>query len=969
MVDFLKNVDGKVADLAILLSVLDVARDISEKGSKLVAPGTSWPDRVALVRALIDAPDLPALVDLFNAADLGAERTAWAAKLAPLAKTIDNLDKRFGVLIESVGAYNTPDTKPDAGLFSVKLEVPSKALEFKGVGIELGAKAEFEIEAGERTWPFASTPGMNIPLLRLEAKGKATASVDADIPFNMGHIAVTTTASASDRLGYYYNLSPADAASTPVAVAAAKRLADLPNPFDLADVARVFDSSDLIALEMAPQGNTELKVTIGLGADFELAKGVSGKFDLAVDARVSLAGQYALTLRKLPRLPGQEHPIECIISRSRRSENELGVALGVELDLAGLAARLRSMLTTYSGFTGNLLAKVRPLLSPGTYVRDQLATKVAAVVAGLNADAAFKAALNKDARAVLGYGRAGGISAFLTDEITGVLDRVSGTLNGTAAAAAGQVADKAIALLGAQYAELTGVPAANAQLKAAISGLIGDYTAKAATELAALTTPEFEALDKLLGEAGVVITGVANAADKALAGLRQLVDKHDALLARITGEVENEARRRIRLRIAESETRWAGKGYQVKGVFNNSGDGAQAIYRQLWKGNWEQIAALLATNSPDFTLDREASRVTLSAGAESEGTLDLIIFGFGISAKRTILSEGTIAIDGFGNLLLVSKAEIDDAINGVRGAIRFQFADVLSLAFAGRSNGALTAELGFGINWEDQNLTRGEVEAFVKSLENAGLLASGATLKASSLFDRWIGPGKERKLAGQLRTRLALDNRQFRALQDAVYPMFDPQKSRRLELFGVAFGRLNVVVDGREERAIAAIRERLFNSQAGKALSDLQVLMNLVQSPITEIQTLGKLDLDKLGGLMKWQDEPDVVKLMEGVVRAYGLVEALDTLYRLSVLVPETDLEAQLREIRASQKRIANQVDDWFRVKSKLLRWVSPEVSDRSIALLKVMQDIVKLGGAATPGMTLSMARKVGKDEEVVVLI
>ena len=128
---------------------------------------------------------------------------------------------------------------------------------------------------------------------------------DADIPFNMGHVAVTATASASDRLGYYYDLSPADAASTPVAVAAAKRLAALPNPFELAEVARAFESSDLLALEMAPQGKTELKVTIGLGADFELAKGISGKFDLAVDARVSLAGQYALTLRKLPRLPGQ----------------------------------------------------------------------------------------------------------------------------------------------------------------------------------------------------------------------------------------------------------------------------------------------------------------------------------------------------------------------------------------------------------------------------------------------------------------------------------------------------------------------------------------------------------------------------------------------------------------------------------------------------------------------------------------
>ncbi|MFX9020066.1 hypothetical protein ABTN35_20765, partial [Acinetobacter baumannii] len=80
------------------------------------------------------------------------------------------------------------------------------------------------------------------------------------------------------------------------------------------------------------------------------------------------------------------------------------------------------------------------------------------------------------------------------------------------------------------------------------------------------------------------------------------------------------------------------------------------------------------------------------------------------------------------------------------------FADVYTLALAGSQRGPLqptkqSLDIGFGILNQDPSMSRGELEAFLLSLESARLLTAGATKRAGEQFDRWSGPGRMTKLS------------------------------------------------------------------------------------------------------------------------------------------------------------------------------------------------------------------------------
>lgn len=818
------------AALARFVEKLDELRgDLQNAG---LASGAGRRSALALVLA---APGDPGIVAAFAHAGLGNELAVLAGHANRLLTLVES--PAGGFLLETLADYASGAVEPQPLHWSILNQAGQTPL--PGGNLSLGGTLALTLSAdrSETAWEYADAPGEFLLKTWAEATLKAAAGVA--LPFSAGKAAASTTADAAVALGWFHD--PADAQrGKSLAQLYAERLAQLPNPFDLQDVAEAFETGDLVGVQARPNGRAKLAVSLTLGVDQQIAQGVQLKAGASFSASVSVESGYELSLRKVrPRSAGMPHDIQLKISRRHRREIANGIGFGVEIDLAGLTAAVRTTLAEKLGLLQAELAAIKPYLSPGTALKTLLATELQGAAARILGTGPAATALAADLDAAINRQDPAAVEAWLADQLAGLLDRGAVLGNDTAS----KLVDAALALAPAPLQALLNKQGVKAKAKAELTTLVNALRTKAEAAVKGLADPALTALENALTAAGEALSGGASRADKAFAGLRKLAGRIDALAARIVTKLENPLRTRISLDLKLAARDWQESRLAVSGRFTRVDDTTARLYRDLMAGNWQTLVRLFETGMPGFLLDAGDSRIALRAGGENSLDFGLVMFGFGAAVSAKSLFDAEIVVDGNGNVQLLSKGEADIAgsLFGQRKAVAFAH----TLALAGQigasqidtagSSIALTAE------YRDGKLRRNEAEDFIAGLKPLGVaLASAEAIALSASF----GNGSNAAINGAISASLKLDGAQVAQLL-AIGKACGPTGAMRSVIFHHMVEAVQAV--GFNERRLRAVTRvlRFVHDESGDTRQDAPAISHSWLAFITSQRLASPRDFDR----------------------------------------------------------------------------------------------------------------------------
>lgn len=907
----------------------------------------------AIAAGTADA-DVAAAFDRVGAADALATLQSAAGRLGAL---LDSVPETLVRLLDPIGRYDEERTGTrDSGLIRWPLETTVGAAsggpeDAPSYALSLAAGAALTIEAGD-SWPYSDPmPG---PLLRLRAEGSLKPKASATLPFGIGTATGSAEASAACALEYYF--AAPDPGSL-YAVALGERIGKLVDPFDFDSLWEGFATSDLAGVHYEFDGSAALGVSVSVADAGPLGAGISADFGASIAVGFGLGGKYYLTFRAGPRGADGAPRIVAALSRERRRSSDFGVGFGATIDLGALAARLHAILARALGAWDGVLADFKPYLSPGTWLRDRAGALIADEAKDLVKDETLRTALVRDLQGAIGVGASddSALAAWVGDRLAGALDMARGWAKDRAGAVDGIVDDLGRALPAFARTEV------RAKLEGAAAKLVDTIADDLETRIAGLATAKLKELGKAIGRLGVATGAQVANADDALAGVRKLIDRYDTLFRKLLAATGDAARTKISIAVQLSEARLAATTMEVEGSFLRRSDGARAIFDALTRGEFAALIGLIDAGAGglDFALDAEKSSLRRFAGSTGTFGVELVALGFGVSGSELLSAEAEVLVDGTGKVQVDAKGRLErrfsalDAEREIELVSSFSLVRARALADAGAPPAADRAiGLAVTIGHVDTGLKRHEVERFVGSLVDAGLVDAPARETARATFNRWAGnPGSNGKLAATLQLRLALAR---------------PELSRLLRL-GAPRGALAdgdrraIVRTGFDALADARTDERVMIDEAIAFLARRRPHASLDDLLMAPDRTHRLLLDDTTGTHIRrlpalFEPFDDAMRLANGML---AMVEQQRQIY---FSTPETrpdhdPLTWSAEDYRDAERRATKAVREWLQLNSVLF-WTDSKVHPRTLAFLSTVAALA--GIDPLRGLSLTMWRKDG---------
>ena len=458
-----KKTENLMADLTDILrledKVLEFARDIEVLGSLEIVVDTFREKRSEIVGlGVSDIFDFITSIeedqDFFNAlSGLGLDAANLKGLVTTVSSALGKIPEEKRKLLQALSDFDEQMAGKNPGLVDwTILDVGKSGQAAAAYSFNVGAESTLAFEAGD-TWPRPDTD-MPDPLLRLGIAGALTASGDATVPLNAGPVKVDTTNTASAALDYFFDPEQVDEL---YAAAVGKRLGDLCNPFSLDSLWRNVASSDLRGVIAHIDGSTSLKIDVSIAEGFsiagELAQATVG---LTVGARIKRAGAYDLIIRTLPSAGVSNQSIEVSLLRNSLLERGRSLSLGIDVDLTGLAKRLREILKRHYGSFKDVLDEYEQYLMPGTYLRDELNTQLVNRVDAIVSDSDVQDILKEAFRGGLGLDkkpRLPALKGLIKEQITDRLDELGEVITSRADEVASEVASEIAGRIGLDAGE------------------------------------------------------------------------------------------------------------------------------------------------------------------------------------------------------------------------------------------------------------------------------------------------------------------------------------------------------------------------------------------------------------------------------------------------------------------------------------------------------------------------------------
>jgi len=817
--------------------------------------------------------------------------------------------------------------------------------------LDLGGDIGVSLNAGG-AWPGDSPPTRR---LVISAHGGARAGATATAPYAFGSIQGGAGGSATLALDYYFAAKPDEL----YALAVARRLGDLANPFDLDSVWNAVQGSDLDGLTYTFGGaaNANLKVTFADAA--VLARGIKVDASFTIDVSASLKSDYTLTLRR------DAQGVAAKLSRGKVGETTFSDALTVTVDVSTLTQPVAKAITRAVDKWDHALETIKPYLSPGSWLRDQAASLLTQKLTALIADPAVRAAAISDMKGALGLSTVDdpAIVAWLAGKVTGAIDQASVLVEGQA----GSAVDRAAAKLTEAVPLLAGQLPTD-KLKALAKDLIDKVETELKAKVQALFGAQGAALKTLLQKAGAEIGGAVASLDDALKGVRDLLARYDAVFHKILDAAQAAAKAKVTARLYRTETRTRGDVVEVAGVFTGLDDPTRKVFAALTRGSLAHLERLVDGQeaAPHFTLDRAASSVKRFSRFKSEEGIEIVFLGVSFKAVTKVEIDAEVLIDGLGDVHVDSHANLEKRLS-LFNSREVSFVDAYRLvqAAAEREAGVVSPsfEVGFGAAFSDKKLNWKDVSAFVKELDDARLLAPGAIDGLRAAFDRWSPGGGAIKgeIAASLRLKGdALETLLRRKLNDGKAGLTPAEQADILRV-AIATAKRRKAIDADDFDSGLGIA---FNHFKPPPLPPPVYQQDVVLNYWPKIQNLAAATKDGLPRdyplpivSMSVDDQNDYAYFVANGYALRRIVELIETMGQIYTASPSVGggpgwSEQQFLE---HQETLVRDSETWLHVFKDIRSLWSSKITPRTATLLRVLTDLSGRTADTPGGLTLTL--------------
>lgn len=808
---------------------------------------------------------------------------------------------------------------------------------------EVGAEASVEAEVGA-LWPFVSDQVVE-PLFRLGVKGTLKAGARAKLPFaSYGSLAIGAqgTANATCQL-FYYQRDPA----RPVAAQLGRAVGRMPNPFEYQEIWQGFAQSELGGIILTFKGVSKVNVEVALAREFDLGNLIDAKAGLTLSVGVERAGDYVLSLRGGRFADRATSRVRAILSRTRHSDDSFAIGVGLDFDLSKLAEQIQGPLRAALKTWDKGLDAIKPLLSPGTYLRDELDDVLKDVAAGLAGDPALKAALAADLDMALGFGAEdeSAVAEWLSKQLSTAIENASNVLS------AGS--DAVTPVLEKLAERVPGFA------RDSVKGAVTDAVEKLAEALEARLTETVEtiitrsgkkAVRDALQDLGAKVSSQVEDADKALAGVRDLIAQYDCLFRKVLEATKDEARQKLSLRLQWEQERISDVEYEVVGEFLDNGPAAEAIFNRLIVGDLEAIRELYDQEGPAaiasrgaFLLDQNASSVRRFSRVSSSFGYEAVLFGFGSSVKTIAIGEADVVTTGDGTIRVDDRSELRKLVKAADEQRELALINIHSLILsqaemAREEQARMSMRVGLNITHTDEKLSLKEADAFFSGLVRARLIGEDVQRDLLAKLKRaGTTAGGNEKVGAAIALTLILTSEDTQNLMQLVSaptgPVPDGYRGR-LASFACRALRISGSWDDKEfAQDLKAIRESLAGLAPG--LSDDQIVETLIARALAhggKVPGLNRVRLD---------DEKKSVKADNALELSFAFADYVAKMREIVLARPgrKTAATPQLwdeHDYRRADRDLAKTLKSWLKSNKTFLGigGFKSEMHPRNIALM-----------------------------------
>ncbi|MFC6980784.1 hypothetical protein [Microbulbifer taiwanensis] len=612
----------------------------------------------------------------------------------------------------------------------------------KGPGL-----AQIDLEAGDLpSAPVAAAEH----LLRIGFAGSLAGAATA----SARGAALGLEAGADGRLDYWFAASGQDL----FASAAADGLRNLPSPFSLASInGAAGQGLQGLQLTMAASGKASVSIEYSIfdgGAHISTSIGTSAGIEIAASYQASR--QFELSAWR--QAQGSEK-IAVQIKRGRGREINSSVGLGVQLDIARAAEQVREkVIEPHLGRYEGVYEKFKPYLSPGTLLEQQCNEALSQAAERLSEDAQLQSALR------LALGQEVDAAQLQREIAARLVNWFNGGVGIYSRATSAELPQNAAARLGDLLP--TGLPQrVRDKIDSEVRGLIESLQEKLKEAVQQRADTASGALVTELGELNQrvkdAIDGASDSLDKAFAGAREALAEIDERIHSIVAKLEEAAARKIKLRILSTEKILREREVSMRLDLDGSSESARDFYHSLVSGNLDALEELMQSPVAGVEII-EGSASELFGRTYTTGT-ELSLLGLSLGASSIVDSNVQIQKDAAGNIAIQSRLEVKRILDGIREVQSAGFVSHLNLDLLKRSR---SLPLNLTVTQEDERLELDELDDFLCSLADSGLLSPKARANALELYHSWQESAGNRHIDARVEVLLQIDGERLDNLLD-----------------------------------------------------------------------------------------------------------------------------------------------------------------------------------------------------------
>ena len=634
-----------------------------------------------------------------------------------------------------------------------------------------------------------------------------------------------------------------------------------------------------------------------------LATGVSASFE----ASLNLAGSFNVVVR-----PSVDGPVFVRLERATERKTATSIDVGAQVGITGLDAVGLDLTRTFLPDAEELIAELEEYLDLGRKVRELLDEQ-------LDLDGVAESTVEL----LTGGGTAKELSAAILDAGEAAADASVAGLLGSGGSRADELVAGIANRLGFDaskrdlLAELL-TPVVRKTLGAIETELedaVAKWSDKGETELAKLLKP----LENVGGDVQSLIGDLQGDVDAVLEPVLEFLNRYQRIRAKVVTALEGAAKVKIGVSLSHAIATGRARELLLELQIDPSKRRAAEAYALLVTGSFSRAVEVGRKGGQGVSIVGGTLREVVSN--ERRIDFNLSIGSLTLSSQRFLSHDFTATYDAAGNVVAVgSSTDLRKVVNGWREQREIRFVSAFELARAADTNAMLTAAVT--VSHRDEKLKRKELEQWIGSLEQAGLVAPGATERALLRFDE-LGASADRKF--------------FKA-NLAVALRMGAEEIGRLLAFDEETIKVRAVVNQLRTRFASMDEQREFIA----AMQQIVLAGNWIQA-VLEVGSRGALVIH--GNTAGSPPRELLVAQFMGR-RAIGLAEILAEIKRAA----ERELpmsRAEVRDMDELNRRLQKMVNQWLLIRGPIGGLVTERLKAATTAFLGLLLELTG-GGSQT---------------------